>query len=121
MNIRYSNYKTLCWGIFSFPWGGLIREKVFKENEWWRTLTMIVHHINWSHICQNMIGLLFFGSLLEKKYGGSVILLLFVLSGWGSSMYILSPFAGMKDDSIIVGASGGIYGVISMLFIEQVN
>lgn len=80
---------------------------------------MIVHHINWSHISQNMIGLLFFGSLLEKKYGGFIILLLFIISGWGSSMYILSPMSGMKDESIIVGASGSIYGVLSMLFIEQ--
>lgn len=63
---------------------------------------------------------IFIGSVLESRYSGFIILIVFFISGVGSASYILSPMSGMDVDQIIVGASGSIYGLLGMFLVEQV-
>ena len=81
-------------------------------------LTACFAHGGIIHIAFNMIGLYFFGPGLERKYGSRKFLIFYLFVGILANI----SYHIFSGDNPVVGASGAIYGVItlfSILFPDQ--
>ena len=79
----------------------------------WMYVTSIFLHASIEHILVNMVVLLVFGTLLERRVGSMQFLLLFVLAGViGNVGYQVTTTSQFTPS---VGASGAIYGVMGAL------
>ena len=74
----------------------------------WSLVTYMFLHGGLGHLFFNMIGLFFFGPRLESHVGGRDFLWLYFLSGMGGALFSI-VFATQYP---VVGASGGVYGVL---------
>lgn len=88
---------------------------------WWKFLTYGFAHApypDYMHLVGNMIGLFFFGRLIEQRYGAREFLTFYlvtvVLCGLGWSL--IGVATGQPMMSTVVGASGAITAVV-VLFI----
>jgi len=98
-------------GIFSFgqaPMG-------LAHGEWWRLITAAFLHYGPFHLLVNMYSLYFAGTLLEQVIGRWRFLLLYLGSGIAGSAgaIFISP------NSVTVGASGAIFGILGGLFVLE--
>ena len=83
----------------SFSWG--------TKLEVWRWVTSLFLHVSASHLFFNMLGLFFFGKVLEKE----------VSREWFVSIYFIGGFLGsfaymFTSTSPVVGASGCVFAVM---------
>lgn len=76
----------------------------------YRLLTAGFLHVHWPHFAINMWSLYSFGSALVDKVGAVGFLLTFIASVIGGSLLSLS--LNRRGDSLGVGASGGVCGVV---------
>jgi len=76
----------------------------------WTALSyMFLHAPGLSHLLFNMLSLYFFGPALEMRLGSRHFLALYIVSGlMGALLSVVSP---MSRYAMIVGASGGCFGV----------
>ena len=82
----------------------------------WRMLTVMFTHSTGSyfHILGNMFALWLFGREIERWIGRLRFFILYVLAGWGGSLFVML-WVYINPESIItptVGASGAIFGVM---------
>ncbi len=87
---------------------GVKANEAIRAGELWRFFTPMLLHGSIMHIGFNMYALLSFGSGLERHYGHGRFLLLYLLSGFGGSV-----FSFLLTESHALGASGAIFGMIS--------
>lgn len=75
--------------------------------EIWRWITSMFVHANASHIFFNMLGLYFFGKILEEEVSPQWYLAIYFIGGIiGSFVFMLT------DSSPVIGASGAMFAVI---------
>ncbi len=95
--------------------------KVIFEGALWQLATyMFLHSLQVSHILFNMLMLWFIGSELEQKWGTKFFAFYYVLSGIGAGIlyclgiWIYSLATGGHYGFVIpvIGASGGIFGLL---------
>ncbi len=79
------------------------------EGQWWRILTAIFLHLNWLHILLNGWSLFVMGELVEPAFGPKRFLALFLLGGLLGGLLSLVAY---PPDSVLVGASGAIFGLL---------
>lgn len=73
----------------------------------WKWFTSLFMHVSASHLFFNMLGLYFFGKILEKEVPAQWFLGIFFVAG------LLGNFAFMfTSPSPVVGASGAMFGVM---------
>ncbi|MBZ0172780.1 MAG: rhomboid family intramembrane serine protease, partial [Phycisphaerales bacterium] len=111
-------------GAWIFDWGHFSTQRGFAMMEVWRLVTFQFLHAGLWHVGFNMLGLYFFGSLVEQYLGkkryaayylmcglsGGVLYLILNLVGW---MGLPLPGALHVDPATpLVGASAGVFGVI---------
>jgi rhomboid protease GluP len=80
------------------------------EGEVWRLITPVFLHVDISHLLFNSYALYFLGSQVEKIYGHTRMILIYLFSGIFGS---IAGFAFSNKDS--VGASGAIFGLFGAL------
>ncbi len=93
--------------------------------QYWRLIGFQFLHANFQHLLFNMIGLFFFGPLVEKYLGGKRYLAFYLLCGiFGAVLYLILNLGGyIFEDSIpgllfndtatpLVGASAGVFGIL---------
>ncbi|MCP4835155.1 MAG: rhomboid family intramembrane serine protease [Phycisphaera sp.] len=97
--------------------------------EFWRFISFQFLHGNLNHLIFNMLGLFFFGALVEQYLGAKRYLAFYLLCGIvGACAYLLLNFAGWTVFSLtgrdlpvllvndpgtpLVGASAGVFGVV---------
>jgi membrane associated rhomboid family serine protease len=94
----------------------------------WRFIGFQFLHANLAHLIFNMMGLWFFGPVVERYLGGKRYAAFYLLCGiCGAAMYLLLNFLGSKlilpgqslpfllpnaPTTPLVGASAGVFGVI---------
>lgn len=83
------------------------------EGEYWRLLTCGAVHAGLLHILFNGMAFKSVGQILERFYGGRVLLLTFFLSVLGGSIASVTLMPGKPS----VGASGGILGLVGFLLV----
>lgn len=79
----------------------------------YQLLTHIFMHANFFHIFTNMLGLVFFGSILEQVLGQNRFLLLYLICGLGAGALSLGVDAYNGDMTPSIGASGAVFGVVA--------
>ncbi len=90
----------------------LLKYGFYKGASLYNLFTSLFTHYSVLHLVFNSLGLLFFGSLLEKETGTKRMLIIFILSGLlGNYIQVLIP------NVIVIGASGGIFGIIGSFLI----
>jgi membrane associated rhomboid family serine protease len=95
---------------------GFLFAPFVAQGDWWRLMTAAFLHYGPFHLLLNMLGLWWFGSLLERRIGSGRYLLLYLVSGLAGSAgaLVVSP------NSATVGASGAIFGILGAgLVLEQ--
>ena len=88
--------------------GSMSNAKVFSDGEWWRLLFHMYLHAGVLHMLFNVIALLFIGKVVEKKIGSLCYLVLYHIIAVVNAIIMCLIF----PDSISVGASAGIFGII---------
>lgn len=95
-----------------YMYGGLVPLLVFQYGQWWRVLTAGFIHGGPSHIAFNMYALYSFGRAAERFFGPARFSAIYLLALLGGSMTVIAFDAG---DSLTVGASGAILGLLGAL------
>lgn len=97
--------------------GSMNAEKIFVEHEYYRFLTSIFLHADIEHIVSNMIFLVGLGQMVEQTVGHISFVILYLLSGFGGSIFsiLYAVLTGNIYDA--VGASGAIFGLVGALFV----
>src|SRR5207237_97332 len=97
------------WGYFSTAtavYGGQV----------WRFLTFQFLHASGGHLLGNMIGMYFFGPIVEAHFGPRRYIAFYLLCGLaGAACYLIFSFAHilvLSPDTPMVGASAGIFGLL---------
>ena len=106
-------------------WLHLSTDHVIDGLEYWRFIGFQFLHADMQHLIFNMIGLYFFGSLVEQFLGGKRYLAFYLLCGiFGAVLYLLLNLGGigvgkdvpillLNDTSVrLIGASAGVFGVL---------
>ena len=106
-------------------WLHLSTDHAIYGLQYWRFIGFQFLHADMQHLIFNMIGLYFFGSLVEQFLGGKRYLAFYLLCGiFGAVLYLLLNLGGMivgkdvpillfNDTSIgLIGASAGVFGVL---------
>jgi len=116
------------WGHFStakalfFVKGG----HVLFGLEIWRFVTFQFLHANFNHVFFNMLGLFFFGGMVENYLGRSRYLAFYLVCGiFGAVMYVILNLLGQipgaqhlplvlinDPNTPLIGASAGVFGVL---------
>jgi membrane associated rhomboid family serine protease len=106
-NAPLDNYDSPVFDQLSqWPYG------VHLLGEWWRVFTAAFLHIGPVHLVMNMLGLLIFGSELERQLGRARFLGLYLLSALGGAAAI-QLFGDPRVP--VAGASTAIYGLLGGL------
>jgi membrane associated rhomboid family serine protease len=94
---------------------GVLAGPFVADGEWWRLFTSMFLHYGPLHLGLNMLALWWFGSAVEQVLGRGRYLLLYIVSGLAGSAgaLIASP------DSLTVGASGAIFGILGSAFVLE--
>ena len=79
----------------------------------WRAVTTMLVHGSFFHILFNMYSLYIFGAELERQLGRGRFAALYVISGIGGSAAV----ALLAPGSLVVGASGAIFGLMAAFFV----
>ncbi len=84
------------------------------NGEYWRLFTSMFLHADIMHIISNMIALIIFGAVVENNYSKLEFLLIYFISGLIGNLFslLLLPL-----NTISLGASGAIFGLIGAAFI----
>jgi len=99
--------------VFSMP--SALQEAVFNNlsfsmsgaGELWRWLSSLFLHVSASHLFFNMIGLYFFGKVLEKEVPRSWFLAIYFIGGLLGNLAFGATGAGL-----VAGASGCVFAVM---------
>jgi membrane associated rhomboid family serine protease len=85
------------------------------HGEWWRLITSAFLHYGPFHLAVNMMSLYFAGSILEQVIGQWRYLLLYLVCGVAGAAGALY----WSPNSLTVGASGAIFGVLGALLVLE--
>lgn len=99
-----------------FKWGYFSTATAIQSGQIWRFLTFQFLHASLGHLVGNMLGLYFFGPIVEAHFGRRRYLAFYLLCGLaGAACYLLLQAAGVliSDSRVpMVGASAGIFGLL---------
>jgi len=111
-------------GIFQ-EWLHLSTDHAIRDIQYWRFVGFQFLHANFAHLVFNMIGLYFFGPLVERYLGGKRYLAFYLLCGiLGAVLYLVLNLGGVifqtnlfgllfnDTSSKLIGASAGVFGVL---------
>jgi rhomboid protease GluP len=77
------------------------------EGEYWRLFLPMFLHVGFFHMATNLFGLVIFGSMVERIFGGRNFAVVYVTAGVMGN--VVSYFAGPNPG---VGASGAVFGLL---------
>ena len=92
--------------------GAISPERILEHGEYYRLLTAMFLHGNFTHLFFNMFSLYVFGSRVERYYGTTAFGIIYVVSGLVASVSSL-----LFSQSVSVGSSGAIFGLFSACFL----
>lgn len=113
----------------SFYQGSLNWYFVFKDNQYYRLITSMFMHADWSHLLNNMFVMLFLGATLERALGRLKYLFIYfgagILAGITSISYNMwreNSIFDARNSVMAIGASGAIFGLVgALLYIVVIN
>lgn len=105
-------------------WGNFNVIQAVEGFQAWRLVTYQFLHADFFHLLFNMIGLYFFGPMMEQWWGSKRFLAFYLLCGvCGALPMIALGYTGVIPIQVgLVGASGALYGILigaAALFPQQ--
>lgn len=109
-SMRAGAASPLAWGCYSI-------DLALSHGQVWRFITYQFLHADFFHIFGNLLGLIFFGPLMESHFGSRRFLAFYLLCGTSGALlftlgaqipWLLGPWAGAP----LVGASGSVFGIL---------
>jgi membrane associated rhomboid family serine protease len=97
---------------------GLSPRAVFEQMAVYQLVTYMFLHGDIGHLLVNMLGLWMFGTDLERTWGTRFFTKYYFVTGIGAGVITLLwalsplPYADSINYSVVIGASGAIYGVL---------
>ena len=97
---------------------GLTPRSVFEQLTVYQLVSYMFLHGDISHLLFNMLALWMFGTDLERTWGTRFFTKYYFITGVGAGIITLLwalaplPYAGNLQYSVVIGASGAIYGVL---------
>ena len=97
---------------------GLSPQLVIERGWIWQPVTYLFMHAGMFHILFNMLGVWMFGIELERMWGTRYFLRYYAVTGVGAAATVIAvsllPFQATAQsyESITVGASGALYGLL---------
>jgi membrane associated rhomboid family serine protease len=97
---------------------GLMPSEVLGQLHVWQPVTYMFLHAGLFHLLFNMLALWMFGTELERLWGTRYFLKFYMLTGVGAALltvvfaYLPFGFASALRFSVVVGASGAIFGLL---------
>ncbi|MBR5468209.1 MAG: rhomboid family intramembrane serine protease [Firmicutes bacterium] len=91
---------------------GCSYERIAMNGEFYRLLTSMFFHADWSHVLFNALSIYIFGSRCEKYIGRKYTVALYFASGVGAAILSASQGAVLS-----VGASGAVFGLIGAVLV----
>lgn len=88
-------------------------QDALRDGEWWRAVTAIFAHGGVLHLGFNLLALLSFGPLVERRIGPLRFAGLWIGAGISSVL----AHTLYRPDLPVVGASGSIFGVLGLLIL----
>jgi membrane associated rhomboid family serine protease len=95
--------------------GALWPRAVLQGNEYWRMFTSMFLQSGIFHILFNMWALWAIGGFMESAVGRFKFVLLYFISGFAGSVLVV---VAAPTDSLVVGASGAIFGMFGALAVH---
>jgi membrane associated rhomboid family serine protease len=97
-------------------WGHFSLELAVHRLQVWRFFTYQFLHADFWHLFWNMIGLFFFGPLVERWWGSRRFLAFYLVCGVSGAffyllLYPILPWVG--PGTALVGASGSLFGILA--------
>ena len=123
---RYSNQNAAVWLIavnvlvfaleYLFPrlsWFIVMNPRMVLAGAVWQLVTYMFSHADISHLLVNMLGLLFFGTQVERELGTKEFLLYYFLTGILAGVFSFLAYLATGAMSVyLLGASGAIFAVL---------
>lgn len=97
--------------------GALLIPTDLTPGEWWRMITAGLLHFGPLHLAMNLLGLLYLGTRLERAWGKIRMLAGYAIStvsAMGFAPHLVS-LTREQPIAILVGASGGVMGLVGAL------
>ena len=92
---------------------GALLPSAVLAGEWWRVVAALFLHYGFLHLLVNMVALAILGPFLEFAVGAVRYVLVYLAAGVGSMLVVVAlAWTGWLDDQFLVGASGGIMGLV---------
>ena len=97
---------------------GVVPQAVFTRGAVWQLVSYLFLHGDVMHLVFNMLSLWMFGTDLERQWGTRFFTKYYFVTGIGAGILTLVwsisplPFAESLYYSVMIGASGAIYGVL---------
>ncbi|MGI0101137.1 MAG: rhomboid family intramembrane serine protease [Nitrosotalea sp.] len=101
---------------------GFIPNELFHDNSaplsdsLMRLFTSMFVHANIAHIAFNLFALAYMGGFAERSIGVPRFIVLYILAGLGGALLygVVASYILLTGDSILIGASGAISGVLGI-------
>jgi membrane associated rhomboid family serine protease len=103
-------------GVYIYDWFQIDTTSTIRFFQFWRLISYQFLHDpgNIFHIVFNMIGLYFLGPTLERHWGSKKFLIFYLGCGIaGGLFYMLLVAVGFLSNSVMIGASGSILGMLA--------
>ena len=79
----------------------------------WQPLTYMFAHANLTHLLVNMLGLLFFGTAVEKEMGSREFIVYYLLTGTLAGLFSFGAYLFTGGAYVpLLGASGAVFAVL---------
>ena len=91
---------------------GALYPEAVRAGEWWRLFASLFLHYGPFHIAINMTALWLLGPFVESALGSLKFLLVYLLSGLGSMVFVMEVASGPAAYQLTVGASGGVMALV---------
>ena len=117
------------WGILTAPFdvdtlvrfGSSDANYIIYGGQWWRLVTSIFVHVTILHIAVNMWCLWNLGLFGEPLLGRQGLVAVYVITGAAGMMLSLAWSAFTRQDALVAGASGAVFGVAGILIVLLSN
>jgi membrane associated rhomboid family serine protease len=94
--------------------GALESRTMIANNQWWRLVTPMFLHAGIIHLAINMLAMILMMRIIEQSHGMSSTAGLFIVSGLAANLIS----ALLQPGFILVGASGGIFGMLGLMLAD---
>ena len=92
--------------------GAIYPPLILYGGEWYRLFTAMFIHFGLAHFAANSMGLLIFGTRIERYFGRFLFTVIYVVTGLAGSVASL-----FLSRAYSAGASGAIYGLVGFIFV----